>query len=460
MSVTDTIFALATPVGQSAIAIIRISGPIAHDIPEKFGVPKIFMKDKPVARYCRLKDVNGQIIDDVMLLLFPFNSSPTGEKITEIQCHGSQIVIQIILDNLAEIEGTRPAQSGEFSRRSFSNGKMGLTDLEGVADLIEARTSNQHIQAMSLMTGKLSNQLSLYRENLISLSSALEAVIDFSDEELPEDVVDDFAANIQKLRLQIIKLIEDSKYAEQIREGIKVSLIGPVNAGKSTILNALAKREVAIVSSIAGTTRDVIEVQLNLDGMAVILRDTAGVRETRDAIETKGIKRAKNVAEESDLTLLVLDVSNPLWEQELSYYETWNISRALVVLNKADLISEEELKRKLQCINPTALGQLDFLIVSFKRQKSPETLIKKITEILSYINHSNNDVRLTRPWHKNVCLSVSSALARAMELNSKEEPELVAEELRLAYNALGRLTGHVDVDDLLDKIFSNFCIGK
>ena len=460
MSTTDTIFALATPVGQSAIAIIRISGPIAHDIPEKFGVPKISVKDKPVARYCRFKDANEQIIDDVILLLFPFSSSPTGENITEIQCHGSQIVIQIILDNLAEIEGTRPAQSGEFSRRSFNNGKMGLTDLEGVADLIEARTSNQHIQAMSLMTGKLSNQLTSFRENLISLSSALEAVIDFSDEELPEDVVDDFTVNIQNLRNQILKLIEDSRYAEQIREGIKISLIGPVNAGKSTILNALAKREVAIVSSIAGTTRDVIEVQLNLDGMAVILRDTAGVRETRDAVETEGIKRAKNVAEESDLTLLVLDVSNPLWEKEMSYYETWNISQVLVVLNKADLISEEELKRKLQCIKPTALGQSDFLIVSFKHQKSTETLLKKLAEILSYINHSNNDVRLTRSWHKNVCLSVSSALARAMELNCKEEPELVAEELRLACDALGRLTGQVDVDDLLDKIFLNFCIGK
>ena len=460
MSITDTIFALATPVGQSAIAIIRISGAKAHELLFHFGVSKVIVKDKPIAKYQRLIGIGGEIIDDVMLVLFPHQHSPTGEKITEIQCHGSQAVIQKILNHLAEIEGMRPAQPGEFSRRSFNNGKIGLMDLEGVSDLIEARTSRQHLQAMNLMTGKLSSKLSLYREKLISLSSRLETAIDFSDEDLPEDVIRDLATTIRHLRNQILQLIEDSKYAEQIREGVKIALIGPVNVGKSTILNALAKREVAIVSSIAGTTRDVLEVQLNLDGIAVKLTDTAGIRQTEDLIETEGIKRAKDVAENSDLVLLVLDVSNPNWQELLNYFKTWHLTRQLVVLNKVDLIDKNELEHSLNSREFSIALKSDWLIISFHKQNGADILIKKLTEILSYINQTTSDIRLARSWHKTACLSASSALGRAMMLNSEEEPELVAEELRLACDALGRLTGQVDVDELLDKIFSNFCIGK
>ena len=460
MSVSDTIFALATPAGQSAIAIIRISGSIAHDILINFGVTKIPVKNKPVAKYHRLRNRKGDIIDDVMLLLFPGNCSPTGENVLEIQCHGSQAVIQIILTHLAELEGMRPAHPGEFSRRSFNNGKMGLIDLEGVSDLIEAQTLHQHQQAMNLMIGKLSNRLSLYRDKLISLSSTLEAAIDFSDEELPEEVIDDLNINIRILRKQILQLIEDSKYSEQIREGTKIALIGPVNVGKSTIFNALSKRDAAIVSSIAGTTRDILEVRLNLDGIAAIVTDTAGIRETEDLVETEGIKRAKAVAESSDLTIIVLDISNPNWEDTLCYFSNWSLSRRLVALNKADLLSEDELQYRLKTSKSKILEKLDYLIVSFYKRDSADDLIKKLIDILSYINQTNSDVRLTRSWHKNVCFSISSALERAMQLNAQEEPELVAEELRLACDAVGRLTGQVDVDDLLDKIFSNFCIGK
>ncbi len=460
MSVTDTIFALATPAGQSAIAVIRISGAKAHELLYHFGVSKVIVKDRPVAKYKRLTGIGGDIIDDVMLVLFPQHYSPTGEKITEIQCHGSQAVIQKILAQLAEIEGTRPAQPGEFSRRSFNNGKIGLTDLEGVSDLIEARTSRQHLQAMNLMTGKLSSQLSLYRQKLISLSSRLETVIDFSDEDLPEDVIKDLTKTIHHLRNQILQLVEDSKYAEQIREGVKIALIGPVNVGKSTILNALAKREVAIVSSVAGTTRDVLEVQLNLDGIAVKLTDTAGIRKTEDLIETEGIKRAKDAAENSDLVLLVLDISTPNWRDMLTYFETWHSSRQLVVLNKADLIDKDKLEHDLNSGGGSIALKSDYLITSFQKENGADILVKKLIETLSYINQTTSDVRLTRSWHKTACLSASSALNRAMKLNSEEEPELVAEELRFACNALGRLTGQVDVDELLDKIFSDFCIGK
>ena len=317
MSVNDTIYALATPPGQSAIAIIRISGPNAHGVLIHFGVLNLIVEDKPIAEYHRLKTADGLIVDDVMLVLFPSKSSPTGENITEIQCHGSPAVIQSILYHLAGIEGMRPAQQGEFSRRSFNNGKVGLIDLEGLSDLIEAQTLYQHQQAINIMTGKLSARLKSYRETLISLSSKLEAAIDFSDEELPEEIIGELSLNMYKLKNQILSLIEDSKYSEQIREGVKIALVGPVNAGKSTILNALAQREVAIVSSVAGTTRDVIEVKLDLGGISVILNDTAGTRKTEDVIEIEGIERAKSVAESSDLTLLVLDSSSLDWEKTL-----------------------------------------------------------------------------------------------------------------------------------------------
>ncbi len=460
MSVNDTIYALATPPGQSAIAIIRISGLNAHGVLIHFGISNLIVEDKPIAEYHRLKTADGLIVDDVMLVLFPSKSSPTGENITEIQCHGSPAVIQSILSHLAGIEGMRPAQQGEFSRRSFNNGKVGLIDLEGLSDLIEAQTLYQHQQAINIMTGKLSARLKLYRETLISLSSKLEAVIDFSDEELPEEIIGELSLNMHKLKNQILSLIEDSKYSEQIREGVKITLVGPVNAGKSTILNALAQREVAIVSSVAGTTRDVIEVKLDLGGISVIFNDTAGIRKTEDVIEIEGIERAKSVAESSDLTLLVLDLSGLDWEKTLSQLESWKLSKYLVLLNKADLLSEDEIEKKIKNCKSSLLRTSSPLVVSFHEKSGQELLIKRLTELLSFINVTNNDVRLTRSWHKTTCLAVCNALERAITLDSKEHPEIVAEELRLACNALGRLTGQVAVDDLLDNIFSSFCIGK
>ena len=463
MSVSDTIFALATPPGKSAIAIIRISGIVAHEVLSHFGVPDVTVLDKPVAHYRRLRADSGGIIDEVMLVLFPSSASPTGENVTEIQCHGSPAVVQSLLSALADISGLRPAQPGEFSRRSFNNGKIGLIDLEGLVDLIDAQTTLQHQQAMNVMTGKLSAQLLSYRKELVSISSRLEAVIDFSDEDLPENVLDEYVMIINELQNRINALIEDSELSEQIRDGVKIALIGPVNAGKSTILNVLAKREVAIVSEIEGTTRDVIEVRLDLGGIPVILTDTAGIREVEDFVEIEGIKRAKKVAAESDLTILVLDASDPNWMEMLRDFEKWGSPKKLVVLNKADLVSDNAIQQKIRHVNSTILEQIAPLVASFQnenKENSGDSLVKKLIEILSYIATSSSDLRLTRSWHKSACLSVSAALERSMALDIQQQPELVAEELRHACVSLGRLTGTVDVDDLLDNIFSNFCIGK
>ena len=463
MSVSDTIFALATPPGQSAIAIIRISGIRAHEVLSHFGVTGMQVLDKPVAQYVRLRVDSGQIIDDVMLVLFPSSASPTGENITEIQCHGSPAVVQFLLSELADIPGLRPAQPGEFSRRSFNNGKMGLVDLEGLADLIDAQTTLQHQQAMNVMTGKLSAQLLIFREELVSISSRLETIIDFSDEDLPDDVFDGYLNTIKELQNNINVLVSDSELSEQIRDGVKIALIGPVNAGKSTILNVLAKREVAIVSEIEGTTRDVIEVRLDLGGIPVILTDTAGIREAEDFVEIEGIKRAKKVAVESDVTILVLDVSNPDWAKRLGEFEKWGSAMKLVVLNKADLVSDNVIQQKIRHINAPIFEHAKPIIASFQNQNtenSGDILVKKLAEILSYIPNSSSDLRLTRSWHKSACLSVSAALERAMALDIQQQPELVAEELRHACVSLGRLTGTVDAEDLLDNIFSNFCIGK
>ena len=463
MSVSDTIFALATPLGRSAIAIIRTSGIGAHDVLSHFGVLGTQVLYKPVALYRRLRADSGQIIDDVMLVLFPSSASPTGENITEIQCHGSPAVVQFLLSELANIPGLRPAQPGEFSRRSFSNGKMGLVDLEGLADLIDAQTTLQHQQAMNVMTGKLSAQLLIFREELVSISSRLETIIDFSDEDLPDDVLDGYLNTIKELQNNINVLVSDSELSEQIRDGVKIALIGPVNAGKSTILNVLAKREVAIVSEIEGTTRDVIEVRLDLGGIPVILTDTAGIRQAEDFVEIEGIKRAKKVAVESDVTILVLDVSNPDWAERLGEFEKWGSAMKLVVLNKADLVSDNVIHQKIRHINAPIFEHAKPIIASFQnqnRKNSGDILVKKLAEMLSYIPNSSSDLRLTRSWHKSACLSVSAALERAMALDIQQQPELVAEELRHACVSLGRLTGTVDAEDLLDNIFSNFCIGK
>jgi len=460
VSVADTIFALATPPGQSAIAIVRISGANAHNIPVYFGMTEKPHIDKPTARYQRLKSPDNQLIDEVMLLMFPDTASPTGEDITEIQCHGSQAVIQSIMSHLSGLEGFRPAKPGEFSLRSFNNGKVGLLDLEGLADLIDAETTLQHQQAMDLMSGKLSELLMSYREELISISSRLETIIDFSDEDLPKDVIQGQSHRIQHLIDQIKVLVDSNKIAEQIRSGVKIALIGPVNAGKSTILNAFAKRDVAIVSSIAGTTRDVIEVRLDLHGIPVILKDTAGVRESDDFVENEGMKRARDVAEDSDFSLLVLDSSQPNWTESLCEFEQWDIKNSLVILNKSDLVSREELKNKIKQTHSSILKENNPVIGSFIDQSSTQSLIDRLSELLSYINLTNSDLRLTRSWHKSSCLCVIQALERALVLDIAVEPELIAEELRVACDALGRLTGEVAVDDLLDNIFSSFCIGK
>ena len=462
MSLSDTIFALATPPGQSAIAIIRISGIRAHEVLSSFGVTNMTVKNKPVAQYHRLKTDSGRVIDEVMLVLFPSNASPTGENICEIQCHGSPAVVQYLLSALADISGVRAAQPGEFSRRSFNNGKMGLIDLEGLADLIDAQTTLQHQQAMNVMTGKLSAKLLTYRKELVSILSRIEAVIDFSDEDLPKNVLDEYVIKIKKLQNHINSLVEDSESSEQIRDGVKIVLVGPVNAGKSTILNVLAKREVAIVSEMEGTTRDVIEVRLDLGGIPVILTDTAGIRETQDVVEMEGIKRAKKVAEVSDLTILVLDVSNPDWTRLLGEFEKWGSSKKLVVLNKSDLVSDNSIRQRIRDVIST-VRKNELLIASFKnesKENSGDILVKKLAGILSHFVTSSSDLRLTRSWHKSACLSVSTALERAIALDIRQQPELAAEELRHACVSLGRLTGAVEPDDLLDNIFSNFCIGK
>jgi tRNA modification GTPase len=316
---------------------------------------------------------------------------------------------------------------------------------------------------MNVMTGKLSNQLLIYREQLVSISSRLETIIDFSDEDLPDDVLNGYVNTIKELQNNINVLVSDSELSEQIRDGVKIALIGPVNAGKSTILNMLAKREVAIVSEIEGTTRDAIEVRLDLGGIPVILTDTAGIREADDFVEIEGIRRAKKVAAESDVTILVLDVSNPDWAEMLGEFEKWGSAIKLVVLNKSDLVTDNAIQQKIRHVNTPILKHAEPIIASFQNkitENSGDILVKKLAEILSYIPTSSSDLRLTRSWHKSACLSASAALERAMAIDIQQQPELVAEELRHACVSLGRLTGTVEAEDLLDNIFSNFCIGK
>jgi len=447
-----TIYALATAHGRAGIAVIRISGPAADPALTKLA-PKL--AELPAPRYVQrvsLFETESNFeqdpvqIDDALAVRFLGPNSFTGEDVVELHVHGGHAVISALMTSLLSIEGLRPAEPGEFSRRAFENGKMDLTAVEAIADLVDAETSAQRQQALTQMGGALAKVYDGWRERLVKAMAFAEASIDFSEEDIPEDLTCQSLEALKALAQEINEHLSDNNIGERIRDGFRIALTGAPNVGKSSLLNALAKRDVAIVTDIAGTTRDVIEVPMDLSGYAAVIIDTAGIRETDDIIEREGVRRALDQAASADLKLHLVD---SVKAAKIAVRD----ANTIVVMNKCDLMSGSE----------TSMALDDVQRLSLKTGDGLERLIKEMSVRISVqaIHRSKASAPLTRARHRHALEECVDALNRAIASSvAGADVEMMAEDIRVAAQALGRITGRVDVEELLDRIFSDFCIGK
>ena len=427
----DTIFALATAQGKAGVSIIRISGPNAEN-----AVNVISNKAVPIGRPCirRLISKSGVHIDEAMVLRFAAPNSFTGEDIVELHVHGSIAVVQAMLRELSSILNLRLAEAGEFTRRALENNRLDISKVEGLADLIDSETEAQRMQALRVLSGELGNLTNYWRDKLVRAASLIEATIDFADEEVPMDVTGEAIDIINKIRSSIKKEVEGSIIAERVRNGFEVAIVGAPNLGKSTLLNALAGREAAITSEIAGTTRDVIEVRMDLGGVPVTLLDTAGIRETNDVVEEIGVSRALDRAATADLVVYLYDDTSHLtaFEQDI---------------NVIKLRAKDD-----QGIYADG--------VSGRTGSGIETLVRELTQ---RFGEMSKDVGIAT--HERHRIAMQNALLHLSNAESfvQQGPEMYdigAEELRMSCRVLDTLIGRVDVESLLDEIFSSFCIGK
>ena len=454
----STIFALSSGRPPAAIAVVRLSGPNARIALQKLTGR---LPEPRKAALVRVRDPeSGEVIDEALALWFPAPHSETGEDVAELQLHGGHAVVAGVLDALGRIEGCRLAEPGEFTRRAFENGRLDLTAVEGLADLIGAETPAQRRQAFRQLKGLIGDRAEAWRQRLIEALALVEARIDFSDEaDVPEDLISPAVHAAQQLRSEIAAALAGGGRGERLREGLVVAIAGPPNAGKSTLLNRLARREAAIVSPYAGTTRDIIEVHLDLDGYPVTLLDTAGIRDSAEPVEQEGVRRARERAAGADLVLWVTDGS----AADRMVFPEKNLadaSRIWLTLNKVDLaepvntrvtalsrsISEYEFSYRISALNGTGIDQLIDGLAGFAKE---------------YFSTVEAGI-VTRARHRHLFEQTVAALDRALAEAAKsgEHEELIAEELRSAATSLGRLTGRVDVEDILDVIFRDFCIGK
>ena len=442
-----TIYALSSGPGISGISVIRVSGKKTSTV-----IQLLTNKKLPSPRVATLRKINkinsSELIDEGIILWFPGPESYTGEDMAEIQVHGSKAVIDALHSSISKIENCRLAEPGEFTKLAFQNGKINLLKAESVADLISAETEIQRQQAVKIMNGKSADQFNFLRKKLLKILSHVEAKIDFPDEDLPNDILNEIKKTTDEVLINIEKILNDQKVGERIREGFKIAIIGPTNAGKSSLLNHLSNRDVAIVSEIAGTTRDVIETHLNIDGYPVIVSDTAGIRNSKNEVEKKGIKLSLNRAEEADLKLVVVDAKNIDFTEVLNGLLDKN---AILVINKSDLL-EKDLNSNIKKIN--------HVLISIKENTNIEELISKIKNSLKKKFITSDDILITRERHRQ---HLQQCLDHINNFNKKKEVEdfdKAAEDLRLATRHLGMIVGKVDVEEILGSIFNDFCIGK
>ena len=442
-----TIYALSSGPGISGIAVIRISGKETSK-----AIELITGKPVPNPRVATLRKINkintSELIDEGIILWFPGPESYTGEDMAEIQVHGSKAVIDALHTSISKIENCRLAEPGEFTKLAFQNGKINLLKAESIADLISSETEIQRQQAIKIMNGKSSDQFNFLREKLLKILSHVEAKIDFPDEDLPNDILKEIVKSSDDVLKNIEKILNDQKVGERIREGFKIAILGPTNAGKSSLLNHLSNRDVAIVSEIAGTTRDVIETHLNIDGYPVIVSDTAGIRESKNEIEKKGIKLSLIRAEEADLKLVVVDAKNLDFTDVLKGLLDQN---AILVINKSDLLKRD--------IDPE-IKKLDHVLISIKENLNIDELILKIKNNLKNKFLTSDDILITRERHRQHLEQCLEHLKNFNKKNEVEDFDKAAEDLRLATRHLGMIVGKVDVEEILGSIFNDFCIGK
>lgn len=446
MTINDTIYALASAYGKAGVAVFRLSGPKTGEALQLL-TQKSLPKPRLATRITLYHPQTGDKVDDGLALWFPAPASYTGEDVVELHMHGGRAVTQAILQALGLIPGLRLAEPGEFTRRAFDHQKMDLTEVEGLADLIEAETDQQRRQALILKEGHFGKLCEGWREQLLTLYAYLEAAIDFADEDLPTDLITKTQATIPVLIQEIQAYLHQSNYGEKLRSGFLITLIGAPNTGKSTLLNALAQRDAAIVSDIAGTTRDVIECHLDLKGYPVTIADTAGLRETNNVIEQEGVRRSHQRAEQADLVLYLVAADQLADHLALPNFN----SRTLLVLTKADLLAME---KKL----PAVLDQQHpYIAISAVSGHGMDKLLDVLVQQFDHMAASAHAIPITRERYRLALQEVLQHLARSQE---NKPLDLIVEDIRLATRTFGHITGHIDVEMMLDKVFQDFCIGK
>lgn len=429
----DTIFALASGSTHAGVAVVRVSGKGALA-----GLEKLTGKKDFTPRVATLCDISsgGKLIDKGLALYFKSPASFTGEDVVEYHLHGGKSVIDALLTALSGMPSSRHAEPGEFTRRAFENGKLDLTEAEAVADLIAAETEAQRLQALDQLAGGLAKLYGGWADTLKKLLAHQEAEIEFPDEDLPQGLDASLKAPLENLLSEISAHLADNRRGEILRDGVHVAIVGAPNAGKSSLLNALARRDVAIVSDEAGTTRDIVEARLDLGGYPVILADTAGLRETENKIEAEGVKRARKRAEEADFKIALFDGTKPQDAETKKLVD----DKTITAFSRADLMTTKE-----------------GLCVSAVTGEGMDAFLRVLTGKVAAVVGKSHGPALTRARHREALKEAETALKRGL---SAALPELAAEDLRLALRSLGRITGRVHVEDLLDVIFRDFCIGK
>lgn len=446
MMVRETIYALSSGAGAAGVAVVRISGPQTDSVLNALGVSEL-----PAARHAVLRSilcpVTRETLDKGLILRFPGPSSFTGEDVAELHIHGGEAVLLAVFGALETTGLARMAEHGEFTRRAFENGKLDLTAAEAIGDLVAARTEEQRKLALRQYDGDLAELYDGWRQALIDLLGYAEAGIDFSDEELPAALQEDVRGRINHIKQEVVNHSNTSLLGEQIRSGFPISILGAPNVGKSSLMNALARREVAIVSEVAGTTRDVIEVQMNLAGYAVTISDTAGIRESADQIEAEGVRRAETRGRQAALKLIVLDAGQPDIPDRV---------RALIDEDTIVLVNKMDLHDRVPEI-PGMSAASAVMKISVKTGAGIGDLVAALEAGVKARLSGHEGPVATRQRHREALKATVEALERA---SAGELPELVAEDIRLAARALGRITGRIDIDEILDTVFRDFCIGK
>ncbi len=436
---TDTIYALSSGAGKGGVAVIRVSGKKV-----RFILKEVAHLENPRPRHAYFKPLYNELnepIDQALVLFFEAPNSFTGEDTVEFHIHGGMSVMNALFQRLGQFPNVRPAERGEFSRRAVINGKMDLTQAEGIMDLVDAQTDRQRRQALSQMQGNLGKLYESWRQDLVRIMAYCEAFIDFPEEDIPPEKEKEIQLKIQSLIQEIDTHLNDNKRGQKLREGFQIALIGEPNVGKSSLMNALTRKETAIVTPIAGTTRDVIEAHLDVDGFPVILADTAGLHEGEGIIEKEGISRALRRAAESDLILHIQSLED--------YPNTQNLPDSLhsiprkIIWNKSDLFTHKTVSNGIQISAKTGAG-IDLIW----------------TEIIDYLKAHFNEGSASFITRERYRVALSEACERLCSALKASELELLAEDLRLAARAIGRITGRIETDELLDIIFRDFCIGK